>query len=114
MSYNDIIIDGLIKRAAYQAAQETVYTMVKAAEAQQPAGGGQQAGTMDSILKFLDENKYALGGGAAGAGIGALFGNNLQQRLLAALLGGGAGAGLGYLGDKYLPGLLAGSGNAAQ
>ena len=105
MSYNDIIIDGLIKRAAYQAAQETVYTMVKAAADPQ---AGQPASTMDSILKFLDENKYTLGGGAAGAGVGALFGNNLQQRLLAALLGGGAGAGLGYLGEKYLPGLLGG------
>lgn len=32
MLYNDIVIDGMIKRAAYQAAQETVYMMKRAAE----------------------------------------------------------------------------------
>lgn len=53
--------------------------------------------------QLLSNNKFALGGGVGGAGLGALLGGDTaSKKLLGALLGGGAGAGLGYLADKYV------------
>lgn len=53
--------------------------------------------------ELLDDNKFALGGGVGGAGLGALMGgDSTSGKLLGALLGGGAGAGLGHLADKYV------------
>lgn len=189
MLYNDIVIDGMIKRAAYQAAQETVYMMKRAAaqldvsdpstdmqldlsdaaiqgadylgvpsteEIEEPDFEAAQAlvdrlgrentesifqdninrslnqdiaedligaarevgatpksskktpgkpadlGMWAEVLQHLANNKFTYGGGAAGAGIGALLGDTPKSRLLYALLGGGGGAGLGALADHYL------------
>lgn len=189
MLYNDIVIDGMIKRAAYQAAQETVYMMKRAAAqldvsdpstdmlldiaqasldgekylgvpsteevedpdfdaasalvdrmgaensesidedsigrsldtdvaegvigaypglplqpAKKKKSGGKPVdpGMWAKVLQHLANNKFTYGGGAAGAGIGALLGDTPKSRLLYALLGGGGGAGLGALADHYL------------
>ena len=176
MLYNDIAIDGLIKRAARQAAVETVYMLKKAdltfnepvdftknleeigdssfgnlrigkaMSTQDPvnnvilAGGTpaevaqarleealenvrnkpkpgdpdydwtkhkggitinapEERSSWDRILEHLGNNAFTYGGGIGGAGIGALLGNDTNQKLLYALLGGGGGAGLGALVD---------------
>ena len=155
MLYNDIAIDGLIKRAARQAAVETVYMLKQAAGSMEeskgnmrPSTAGERAGRIndmldrlqavqgdpiienrgikarfkriptgtpmddndepaaeaspsawDSILEHLGNNAFTYGGGIGGAGIGALLGDNPNQKLLYALLGGGGGAGLGALAD---------------
>lgn len=64
--------------------------------------GGAGDGDID-FGELLDDNKFALGGGVGGAGLGALMGgDSTSGKLLGALLGGGAGAGLGHLADKYV------------
>ena len=178
MLYNDIAIDGLIKRAARQAAVETVYMLKKAGDitlsgpveittnagetaepslgpwmpigramsTQDPVlnaklGGSssreiadariraalenernkpkpgdpdydwtkhkggitihapEERSSWDRILEHLSDNAFTYGGGVGGAGIGALLGDDTNQKLLYALLGGGGGAGLGALVD---------------
>lgn len=65
-------------------------------------GKGEDESAWSKILDHLANNKFTYGGGAAGAGIGALLGDTPKDRLLYALLGGGGGAGLGALADHYL------------
>lgn len=63
-------------------------------------GGGEDDGL--DIGQLLNDNKFAIGGGIGGAGLGALMGDSTSSKILGALLGGGAGAGLGYLADQNL------------
>lgn len=70
MLYNDIVIDGMIKRAAYQAAQETVYMMKRAAATDLDEGFGSLGGGSNleasgtpkgEILRIIDKIKGAVG-----------------------------------------------------
>lgn len=55
------------------------------------------------LSSILSNNKFMLGGGLAGAGIGyGLAGEDTKSKVLGALLGGSLGGGLGALVDNYV------------
>ena len=112
MLYNDIVIDSIIKKAAYAAISEENAGLKKQAEesATPPANGGDATKTqpqkpaidIDSIIAAVKSNPYTTGGAGLGGAAGlALGGDNVSDKILAALLGTGVGGGLGYLADNY-------------
>lgn len=114
MLYNDIVIDSIIKKAAYTAISEEKAGLQKKAEENPtpPADGGNGGGNgnppqkpaidVDSIIAAIKSNPYTTGGAGLGGAAGlALGGDSIQDRILAALLGSGVGGGLGYLADNY-------------
>lgn len=105
MLYDDIVIDSIIKSAAYSAIIEETEYMKKQAEEQQPSTPGNGEGNgidINSIIEAIKNNPYTTGGAGLGGAAGlALGGDGIQDRILAALLGSGVGGGLGYLADNY-------------
>lgn len=114
MLYNDIVIDSIIKKAAYTAIYEENAGLQKQAGDAPATPGGNGGGTppkqpaekpaidMDSVIAAIKSNPYTTGGAGLGGAAGlALGGDSVQDRILAALLGTGVGGGLGYLADNY-------------
>lgn len=109
MLYDDIVIDSIIKSAAYSAIIEETELMKKQAEAETNGGGNppqnpsnENGIDINAIIEAIKANPYTTGGAGLGGAAGlALGGDGIQDKILAALLGSGVGGGLGYLADNY-------------